>query len=93
MVIDFGGHLASRGLGEDNPMVRGYKDLSAKGDIAEASRNLFAYLRWSEVYGGEGGGADQLWVADVGRIKEGSEGVGGIEDRVFRAASGKRKEL
>jgi len=90
VVLDFNGHLAQRGLTIDNENVVAYKDLSVKGSVAEASKNLFAYLRWSETFNES---AERLFLADVGVLMAQDDDVGGIEDRMFRAASGKRVQL
>ena len=43
VVLDFGGRLAAL-----QDRVLAYADLSATGDVAEASHNIFDLLRWSE---------------------------------------------
>ena len=91
VVIDFNGALAKCGLGEGRGGVVAYKDLSKKGVVKEAAKNLFAFLRWSEELKNE---ASRLLVADIAVVKEGDEGsVAGISDRCFRSASGKVIEL
>ena len=95
VVIDFNGSLAKRGFDTNsNPLVVGYKDLSAKGDVKEAAKNLFAYLRWCETVGQ---GAEVGIVADVGVVADDKDDdagdAGGVMDRIFRACSGKRVVL
>ncbi|GMI42622.1 hypothetical protein TrCOL_g4588 [Triparma columacea] len=89
VVIDFNGALARCGLGEGSQGVVGYKDLSKKGIVKEAAKNLFAFLRWSEELRGVAG---RVLIADLAVVKDSDE-VAGISDRCFRSASGKVIEL
>jgi hypothetical protein len=89
VVIDFNGALAGCGLGEGCRGVVGYKDLSKKGIVKEAAKNLFAFLRWSEELRGEAG---RVLIADIAVVKDSDE-VAGVSDRCFRSASGKVIEL
>jgi len=83
VILDFNAkvvHLASS--------VLAYRDLSSAGDVAEAARCLFEYLRWAESLPG----ARTLLVCQVNAF-DGSELVLGIQDRIFRASSGKVMQL
>lgn len=85
VVIDYGGQLQKL-----QSQVLAYRDLSSSGNSAEAARNLFDALRWSE--GIEG--AERVLVAKIAPVltnivlPEASDMTLGVADRVFRAASG-----
>lgn len=82
VVIDFGGKLAAL-----QERVLAYQDLSAAGDVAEASQHIFDALRWAEAVPG----VARVLVADVKRIDH--EHAAALHDRMFRAASGKCRAL
>ena len=86
VVVDFNGQLAKRKLGLGGVNVVAYKDLSAKGDVREATKNLFATLRWSENFAKN---AERVLIADIAAFAPNDEFTGGIADRMFRSASGK----
>jgi hypothetical protein len=79
VVVDYQGRLAEAGINGTHPGVVGYKNLGA--DPRAAARGLFAALRWAE---GVPGGRRVL-LRDLG----GEEGGEGVNDRMYRAASGK----
>ncbi len=101
VVIDYGGRLKQ--LAEK---VLAYRDLSPSGISAEAARNLFDTLRWSEQIVN----AHRVFVAKVeGHVSNDVENMQvedkdthysiisdmtlGIADRIFRAASGVHADI
>lgn len=90
VVIDFHGRLKAL-----CPYTHHYKDLSSSGDVSEAARNLFDYLRWSESIEN----ATRVYLPSFLNQeqqeddKEGTQVVNelifGVADRATRAASGK----
>ena len=82
VVIDFGDQLSAC-----EPLALAYRNLSPPGSVAGAARDLFASLRWSEAVAG----ARLVLLPAVGA---GEGGVGdGLADRLFRAASGRRRAV
>lgn len=85
VVIDFHGRLRLL-----QPYTLDYKDLSSSGDVAEAARNLFDYLRWAE-------GIQNATKVYLPAFLNNNDGNGnqtnqlifGVADRATRAASGK----
>ncbi|OWZ15995.1 Sua5/YciO/YrdC/YwlC family protein [Phytophthora megakarya] len=81
-VIDFHGKLVTL-----KDRVRGYLDLSPTGDVAEASKRIFDSLRWSESVQG----VERVIITSV--VSEPHEQAAALHDRMYRAASGKQREL
>lgn len=87
VVLDFAGRLSAlRG------MVGFYKDLSTRGDPREAAHALFDALRWAEDVAGQQG---ELWIFDPAADTQllGDELFLALQDRIVRAASGRRAEI
>lgn len=82
VVLDFGGRLAVL-----KPRALAYSDLSAAGDVSEASTNIFDALRWTESVPGV------ARVVVTGVKDEDHEHAAALYDRMFRAASGKLRSL
>eukprot|EP00163_Fabomonas_tropica_P010852 TRINITY_DN2113_c0_g1_i3.p1 TRINITY_DN2113_c0_g1~~TRINITY_DN2113_c0_g1_i3.p1 ORF type:complete len:394 (-),score=82.22 TRINITY_DN2113_c0_g1_i3:127-1308(-) len=83
VIIDFHGSL---GQMKDNALY--YIDISPNGDIAQAASGLFSALRTAETI------ADAKCVvitSSVGDQKE--DGSAAVQDRIYRAASGKRAQV
>ena len=80
MVIDFNGGL----LWLKDSCLQ-YRDLSVKGDMAEAASNLFAFLRWSETVEG----ATNVYMIDINEDFNAHAHRDAVKDRLFRAASGR----
>jgi hypothetical protein len=102
VVLDFGGKAEAV-----RARCAAYRDLSAKGSVLEAARELFDALRWAEragapADGGGGGGAGgegaradplKVLILDVLAERVEDEHVGALYDRMFRAASGRRVRM
>lgn len=89
VLIDYNGRL--RDL---YPYVLDCRDLSVTGDAAEAARNLFDYLRWSE----EVPGATRVYIPVLQAVNQSVSSVReelllGVADRIHRAASGRVMQL
>lgn len=80
VIVDFNGALR-----EHAALALAYKDLSPTGDVAQACHDVFHVLRWTETVLG----ARAVVLPDVLVEKVGGLG-GALDDRLFRAASGKR---
>ncbi|GBG27366.1 T6A37 threonylcarbamoyladenosine biosynthesis protein RimN [Hondaea fermentalgiana] len=77
VVLDFGGALQPL-----QSSVLAYRELSQSGDAAEAARELFSALRWTESTE-----AKHVLVQDASHAKGAL--AASVADRMFRAASGK----
>lgn len=82
VLIDFHGRLKKL---EDK--VKAYHDLSPSGDVHEAAQNIFDYLRWAENVAN----VERVLITDVSKVQH--EHAAALYDRMFRAASGKRRAL
>ncbi|TMW61131.1 hypothetical protein Poli38472_013594 [Pythium oligandrum] len=82
VVLDFNGRLAAL-----KDRVLAYNDLSVAGDVLEASQHIFDYLRWAENVAG----VERVVITDVSTVDH--EHAAALHDRMFRAASGKRRAL
>ena len=80
VIIDFNGSL----LWLKDSCLQ-YRDLSVKGDMAEAASNLFAFLRWSETVEG----ATNVYMIDINEDFNAHAHRDAVKDRLFRAASGR----
>jgi L-threonylcarbamoyladenylate synthase len=99
VVIDWGDEIASRlaAVGVAVSDLRAYKTLSASRSSAAASREVFALLRWTEMVDGATAVALPLVAAMAGAgAAAASEAAASarslldaVEDRLFRAASGR----
>jgi hypothetical protein len=76
VIIDFGGMLA-----RFETRALAYRDLSPTGNFEEACHAVFDVLRWTETVQG----ANAVLLPDVPKELDGA-----LDDRLFRAASGKR---
>ncbi|CAM9315714.1 unnamed protein product [Discosporangium mesarthrocarpum] len=79
VVVDFGRQL--QGLKET---ALAYTDLSPKGDAQEAAMALFHTLRWAETHST----VERLLVAGLPSVESGDLAAA-VNDRIYRAASGK----
>lgn len=77
VIVDFAGKL-----NEYSTLCLAYRDLSPKGDLKQACQQVFDTLRWTETIQG----AKAVLLPDVSY--DGMDGA--LDDRLFRAASGKR---
>lgn len=83
VVLDFAGRLQLL-----KSKVKAYRDLSPTGDNREAVFSLFEALRWSE---GQVPSSGELWIFDPQSVGRGSDELFlALQDRIFRAASGRR---
>ncbi|CBH17874.1 hypothetical protein, conserved [Trypanosoma brucei gambiense DAL972] len=83
VIIDFGGLLQ-----RFQRVCLAYRDLSAEGEVQQACFAVFEALRWSETVSGAGVVLFPLiseWPCKTGD----EELLAAVEDRLFRAASGK----
>ena len=81
VVVDFGRRLEAM-----SSEALAYRDLSPGGSLAEAFRNTFDHLRWAEGVPG----ARAVLLPDLRELAEGNELARALEDKLRRAASGRR---
>ncbi|KAH9259326.1 Sua5/YciO/YrdC/YwlC family tRNA threonylcarbamoyl adenosine modification protein [Batrachochytrium salamandrivorans] len=82
VIVDFNGAMR-----EHAARALAYKDLSPTGDVAQACHDVFHVLRWTETVLG----ARAVVLPDVSAGTPVALGLdGALDDRLFRAASGKR---
>jgi tRNA threonylcarbamoyl adenosine modification protein (Sua5/YciO/YrdC/YwlC family) len=87
VVLDFAGYLSAL-----RDMVGFYRDLSPGGDPREAAHALFDALRWAEDVANQQG---HLWIFDPAVCTQllGDEIFLALQDRIVRAASGRKAEI
>jgi hypothetical protein len=78
VILDFHGRLFHL-----KKKVLAYQDLSISGDIIEASKKIFDFLRWAENIQG----VERILLTDVLDVDH--EHTNALHDRMYRAASGK----
>ncbi|KEG10510.1 putative translation factor (SUA5) [Trypanosoma grayi] len=83
VVIDFGGHLQAL-----RPGCLAYRDLSAKAEVREACFAVFEALRWSETIPSAEVVLFPL-ISEWPHAIADTELLAAVEDRLFRAASGR----
>lgn len=84
VLMDFGSRFASL-----ESQVKCYRDLSPKGDCAEAINNVYDMLRWAET----NTECTHVLIADLSEQLDKAEHMAALFDRLYRATSGKAAPL